>query len=91
MPARIPEESLAAIEQAVAQHPDGASFGEVAAAVPERVADRTLQYRLRYLVDKGRLNGLLEAIPVRVIMNDKTALLGAARVAALQAGMTLGA
>src|ERR1700691_2323166 len=55
MPARIPEESLAAIEQAVAQHPDGASFAEVAAAVPERVADRTLQYRLRYLVDKGRL------------------------------------
>jgi hypothetical protein len=55
MPARIPEESLAAIEQAVAQHPDGASFGDVAAAVPERVADRTLQYRLRYLVDKGRL------------------------------------
>src|ERR1700679_878459 len=55
MPARIPEESLAAIEQAVAQHPDGASFAEVAAAVPERGADRTLQYRLRYLVDKGRL------------------------------------
>jgi hypothetical protein len=55
MPARIPEESLAAIEQAVAQHPGGASFGDVAAALPERLADRTLQYRLRYLVDKGRL------------------------------------
>src|SRR5580700_6266133 len=55
MPARIQEESLAAIEQAVAQHPGGASFGDVAAALPERLADRTLQYRLRYLVDKGRL------------------------------------
>src|SRR3984957_7203120 len=55
MPARIPEESLAAIEQAVAQHPGGASFGDVAAALPERLADRTLQYRLRYLVNKGRL------------------------------------
>src|SRR5216683_1717371 len=55
MPARIPEESLAAIEQAVAQHPDGASFGEVVAALPEQLADRTLQYRLKYLVDKGRL------------------------------------
>ena len=55
MPARIPEESLAAIEEAVAQHPDGASFGDVAAALSERLADRTLQYRLRYLVDKGRL------------------------------------
>jgi glucokinase len=30
---------------------------------------------------KGRLTKLVEAIPVRVIMNDKTALLGAARVA----------
>ena len=55
MPPRIPEESLAAIEQAVAQHPGGASFGDVAAALPERLADRTLQYRLKYLVDKGRL------------------------------------
>ena len=55
MPARIPEESLAAIERAVAQYPEGASFGDVAGALPERLADRTLQYRLRYLVNKGRL------------------------------------
>ena len=27
----------------------------MAAALPERLADRTLQYRLKYLVDKGRL------------------------------------
>jgi glucokinase len=33
---------------------------------------------------KGRLETLLEAIPVRVILNDRTALLGAARRAALQ-------
>jgi glucokinase len=31
---------------------------------------------------KGRLSPLLEATPVRVIMNDKTALLGAAKLAA---------
>ena len=31
---------------------------------------------------KGRMQPLLEAVPVRVIMNDKTALLGSARVAA---------
>src|ERR1700758_247417 len=55
MPVRIPEESLAAIEKAVAQHPEGASFGNIAEALPERLADRTLQYRLRYLVDRGRL------------------------------------
>lgn len=56
MPARIPEESLAAIEQAVAKRPDGASFSDIAEALPERPADRTLQYRLKYLVDKGRLS-----------------------------------
>jgi glucokinase len=33
--------------------------------------------------DKGRLKPLMEAMPVRVILNDKTALLGAARCAAL--------
>jgi hypothetical protein len=55
MPPRIPEESLLAIERAVAQHPDGASFSDVVEALPERLADRTLQYRLRYLVDKRRL------------------------------------
>jgi glucokinase len=32
--------------------------------------------------DKGRFRSLLESIPVRVIMNDKTALLGAASYAA---------
>jgi len=32
---------------------------------------------------KGRVSGLLKDIPVRVITNDKTALLGAGRVAAL--------
>jgi glucokinase len=34
--------------------------------------------------DKGRVSPLLRNIPVRVITNDKTALLGAGRVAALQ-------
>jgi glucokinase len=38
-------------------------------------------------VSKGRMRALLEAIPVRVILNDKTALLGAARCAALRAGL----
>jgi len=55
MPARISEQSLAAIEKAVGQRPDGASLRDVAEALPERIADRTLQYRLKYLVDKGRL------------------------------------
>jgi glucokinase len=42
---------------------------------------------LEAFVSKGRMRFLLEAIPVRVILNDKTALLGAARFAALHAGL----
>jgi len=34
---------------------------------------------------KGRMKPLLDAMPVRVILNDKTALLGAARCATLEA------
>jgi len=37
--------------------------------------------------NKGRMNDLLGAIPVKVILNDSTALLGAARAAALSAGL----
>jgi glucokinase len=36
---------------------------------------------------KGRLRPLLEAIPVRVVLNDRAALLGAARLAALEVGL----
>jgi glucokinase len=35
---------------------------------------------------KGRMRALMESMPVKVILNDKTALLGAARFAAVQAG-----
>jgi glucokinase len=38
---------------------------------------------LNAFVAKGRLKPLMQAMPVRVILNDKTALLGAARFAAL--------
>lgn len=37
--------------------------------------------------DKGRMGDLLREMPVRVIMNDQAALLGAARCAAVQAGL----
>jgi glucokinase len=36
---------------------------------------------------KGRLRPTLEAIPVRVILNDRAGLLGAARCAALRGGL----
>lgn len=42
---------------------------------------------LKAFVGEGRMKDLLAAMPVRVIMNDKTALIGAARFAAVQAGI----
>lgn len=53
--------------------------GGIAPKIIEKVKDETF---MKAFTAKGRLAPLLEAIPVRVIMNDKTALLGAARVAA---------
>jgi glucokinase len=45
---------------------------------------------LKAFTAKGRVSSLLEAIPVRVILNDKTALLGAGRLAALSASRMQG-
>ncbi len=42
---------------------------------------------IRAFTNKGRMGALLNAIPVKVILNDSTALLGAARAAALAAGL----
>jgi glucokinase len=42
---------------------------------------------MRAFVAKGRMRSLLEAIPVRVILNDEAALRGAARYAAIDAGL----
>jgi hypothetical protein len=49
-----PEEELQAIETAVRARP-GATSAEVAAMLGEQVARRTLQHRLKRLVDEGRL------------------------------------
>jgi glucokinase len=43
---------------------------------------------MRAFTAKGRMKPLLEAIPVRVILNDLTALLGAAHYVRLQAHST---
>jgi glucokinase len=55
--------------------------GGIAPKIIDKLTDGTF---VKAFTEKGRLSSLLEAIPVRVIMNDKTALLGAARVAARQ-------
>ena len=55
MPKRIPQEALTAIEEAVGLRPGGADLPEIAGALKPAVPKRTLQYRLKYLVDAGRL------------------------------------
>jgi len=51
----IPEEELTAIENAVGLNAAGAGIREIADALKTQVPLRTLQYRLKHLVDAGRL------------------------------------
>ena len=55
MPKQIKEEDNAAILAAVEHHPGGASRGDIERALPNELAPRTLQFRLRNLVNAGRL------------------------------------
>jgi glucokinase len=58
--------------------------GGIAPKIVAKLKESTF---MRAFCAKGRLQPVLAAIPVRVIMNDKTALYGAARCAALRAAM----
>jgi glucokinase len=52
--------------------------GGIAPKIMEKLKDGTF---MRHYGDKGRMSGLVKSIPVRVILDDKTALYGAARYA----------
>ncbi|MDB5397797.1 MAG: filamentation induced by cAMP/death on curing-related protein, partial [Rhodospirillales bacterium] len=52
---QIFQDELAAIEQALLSHPDGASAQQILHALALPIPLRTLQYRLKYLVTHGRL------------------------------------
>lgn len=52
---QIPDDALTAIEHAVRQHATPISASEILRALPVPVPQRTLQYRLKYLVMNGRL------------------------------------
>jgi glucokinase len=56
--------------------------GGIAPKILQKLIDSTF---MAAFMAKGRLKPLLQQIPVRIIMNDKVALLGAARFATLQA------
>jgi glucokinase len=52
--------------------------GGIAPKIMEKLTDGAF---MRHYGDKGRMSGLAMSIPVRVILDDKTALYGAARYA----------
>ena len=60
--------------------------GGIAPKIITKIQDGTF---VKAFIGQGRMKNLLSAIPVRVIMNDKTALLGAARFAAMKSGKIL--
>ncbi|HLX72166.1 MAG TPA: glucokinase [Verrucomicrobiae bacterium] len=60
--------------------------GGIAPKIVEKLQDGSF---MRAFLGENRLKELLQAMPVRVIMNDKTALIGAARYAATQSGKML--
>jgi hypothetical protein len=55
VPKHIPEDALAAILAAVAGHPGGASRANIVETLTPTPAPRTLQFRLKHLVNAGRL------------------------------------
>lgn len=52
---RIPEEGLQAIEEIVGRHRDGVTAQQIASELERALPQRTLQYRLKSLVDNKRL------------------------------------
>ncbi len=55
--------------------------GGIAPKIIQKLKDSTF---MKAFLAKGRMKALLEAIPVRVILDDKTVLIGAARLASLK-------
>ncbi len=55
MAKRIPDRELKAIDAIVGRHPDGIGAGDIAHELGTGLPRRTLQYRLKYLVDHDRL------------------------------------
>ena len=51
----MPEQDLKAIEEAVRGQPGGVAVGEIADTLNAGLPRRTLQYRLKHLVEAGRL------------------------------------
>jgi Fic family protein len=65
MARQIPQAELNAILAAIRDHPDGASLSDITNALNSKLAQRTLQYRLRFLFDQGRITKAVEGRRVK--------------------------
>lgn len=75
MPRPAPEANLTEIENIVERHPEGLSIREIEGALAAAVPRRTLQYRLKQLVDAGRLAQLGQRKGTRYIAEAAAATL----------------
>jgi hypothetical protein len=85
MPLRIPEEELKAIEGAVRRHAGGVTARQIADELKVELPLRTLQHRLKCLVDAGRLAKEGERRWAKYClppMEERAELAGAAKVEA---------
>jgi hypothetical protein len=78
----LPNDALAAIEAAIAEHPGGASLAHIVGGLADPGARRTLQYRLRALVAAGRLRTMGEGRAARYFLAEDAGATDPARVGA---------
>jgi Fic family protein len=79
MPKPVPEKELKAIEDVLKAHPDGVSRTFIAEALSDKVSPRTLQSRLHYLVENGRVmaEGQGRAVKYRLMESNITVAVAA--------------
>ena len=76
---QFPDDALEAIEAIVRDHPAGLSAAQIQASLPEPIAPRTLQYRLRHLVNEASLVRESSGRWARYRVSDPTGLPPTAR------------
>ena len=70
MPKKIPEESLSLIEDVLRQNPDGLTAREILDALTDAPPLRTLQFHLKSLVERNRINMVGKGRSARYVRNS---------------------
>jgi len=80
VPKEIGEQDFAAILEVVKRYPGGASREDIARGLPQEVRPRTLQFRLKSLVEAGRLVPTGEGRAAKYLLPKELAVPGTAAV-----------